>query len=1341
MKTQISRWSDEPRKRRSGLYQQQGRMISDADWNELMELLKRRVDEALGEVVGSGAPRLDNTGLLANGPAGGVPVVKRANLYVDGIRATLDSSVAGTAPFPITQQADFPGAPAFTAADQMIYVDVWELATTAVEDGTLLDPGLHGADTTTRTQTLAQIKWCAAAVNPLTDPRNPSRGDAICKLELREGSNAADPCDACAAEVAIEQRIGNYLFRLEVHELIGTADAPTEITLKWSAENGAEHFSQADTPAEFKRGDWIYEFYNNSTERQLGVHLAPGFTPTRALLLKDGWPAAASLPDRAVFPFVRRWDGYATLIRTGNSWTVKSVAGVLQGKDRGRVFEAPAPAAVPTHGNFSYDAPEVTLYLSGLKLALTLDGRKFVVGDYWLATVREDAEVAARVQLASTTPSGIVHHYMLLGRATGPAVQPLSDADLRRLSFPRLTDLTADRVGYAASGQVARWTDVIDEPAVAAPLNVQRALDLLVERLESSDLAYQVPACGTAATPTVRSLLNVTSGSQKLDAVLGRLLCDLKATHLPIDKADPALAPLFNVPAVASVQQGLNLLGNAFARLGHEATVGQGGQFATLADAFTALAGATDISLCLLPGAPQTLPSGATLTGKRSIRLTGVGAYSSRITLGGLLRLGAQEVVLRDLSMTAQSGGSILLQADRVVAQNSAFVRSSPFTSQVWSKRAGAVSTDNGQAVAIDAGGNVLMTGFFAGTINFGGTDLVSTTGLEDVFLVKFSPTGAHLWSKRFTGSGIERGMSLAVDSAGNVFVTGYFGGTINFGTPQDLVSLGQDDVFVAKLDAAAGAHLWSKRFGATARDQGMCIAVDVDNNIVLTGTFAGFVSFGGLDLISAGIGGVTDVFIAKLDGVAGAHLWSKSFTSAGSDFVSGLAVDPSKNVYVAGSFTGGLTVGPGITLNSQGARDGFLVKLNSAGTFVWAKQLAGEAGTLVLNPAVATDAAGNALLSGFFFGSVTVGGERLLSGPDFAALLAKIDAAGEHKWSKRFIGIGAGASCEASAVTADAANNVVLTGSARGMVNFGGSDLVTAGGNGSVYIAKFDSAGNHVWSRTTTGTGSSRGLGLAVEATTGNVALTGAFSGTISFGSTNLVSAGGNEDIFLVKLAPEPAFNPLVTVRPRDAARGLDLSWSQNDVLVVAADGTAPAEYRVALALASHTVGGSIVGNTIAGRVLLSSDLTTDLAEPVALGSNTGIGGGAYLTIAGNDIARINTRYETQAGVGPKALRTLVLSGNTLIEGNNTVLAESIVLGTNQFITRTAQDQIGFAAARQMSASGNQATHNTATLRVALTSLLDFGNLMVVTRVSTPALQPVPANPWYFGGVGADLV
>jgi hypothetical protein len=99
----------------------------------------------------------------------------------------------------------------------------------------------------------------------------------------------------------------------------------------------------------------------------------------------------------------------------------------------------------------------------------------------------------------------------------------------------------------------------------------------------------------------------------------------------------------------------------------------------------------------------------------------------------------------------------------------------------------------------VDGSGNVLVTGPFNGTVNFGGGGLTSAGG-SDIFVAKFSGAdGAHLWSKRFGGSSDDIGMSVAADGSGDALLTGSFSGLVDFGG-EILTSAGQTDIFVLKL-------------------------------------------------------------------------------------------------------------------------------------------------------------------------------------------------------------------------------------------------------------------------------------------------------------------------------------------------------------------------------------------------------------------------------------------------------------------------------------------------------------------------------------------------------------
>src|SRR5204863_959165 len=103
-----------------------------------------------------------------------------------------------------------------------------------------------------------------------------------------------------------------------------------------------------------------------------------------------------------------------------------------------------------------------------------------------------------------------------------------------------------------------------------------------------------------------------------------------------------------------------------------------------------------------------------------------------------------------------------------------------------WSEHFGsplasAIVTESGNGVAIDPAGNILLTGVFEGTADFGSGPMTSA-GQGDVFLAKYSPTGAAIWTERFGGAYSDAGNAVAVDASGNVLVTGTFLNPVDFG-------------------------------------------------------------------------------------------------------------------------------------------------------------------------------------------------------------------------------------------------------------------------------------------------------------------------------------------------------------------------------------------------------------------------------------------------------------------------------------------------------------------------------------------------------------------------------
>ncbi len=301
-----------------------------------------------------------------------------------------------------------------------------------------------------------------------------------------------------------------------------------------------------------------------------------------------------------------------------------------------------------------------------------------------------------------------------------------------------------------------------------------------------------------------------------------------------------------------------------------------------------------------------------------------------------------------------------------------------------WSKTIGGSGYDQGNAIAADGADNVFVTGYIgAGTggADFGGGALFSA-GLSDVFLVKYSPAGQHLWSKRFGAAGNDAGMAVSTDGSGNVIIVGSFEGAVDFGGGA-LTSAGMRDIFVAKY-SATGQHIWSKRFGSTGDDVGYGLAVDSAGDVFLSGKFQGSVSFGGTALTSAG---GDDIFLVKLAGATGNHSWSKSFGSTSGDASLGLAVDTSRSVVMTGYFTGSVNFGGG-ALSSSGL-DVFVAKYAGDGTYTWSRRYGGF-DTQIAN-AVAVAGTGDVSVTGYFSTGIDLGAGPMASSGSYDVFLAGI--------------------------------------------------------------------------------------------------------------------------------------------------------------------------------------------------------------------------------------------------------------------------------------------------------------------------------------------------------------
>lgn len=293
-----------------------------------------------------------------------------------------------------------------------------------------------------------------------------------------------------------------------------------------------------------------------------------------------------------------------------------------------------------------------------------------------------------------------------------------------------------------------------------------------------------------------------------------------------------------------------------------------------------------------------------------------------------------------------------------------------PSGSLLWVKRPAASGVDSGHGIAVDSSDNVLVVGNFYGTTTYGTTPLTSA-GLGDAVVAKLDPSGQFLWAKRFGGAQLDDARAIGADKLGNVWVTGIFRATVDFGSGPSLTAVGNQDIFALQLDAATGSTKRVRQWGGSGYNQGFDLAVvPSTNNVIIAGSFTGSTNFGG-GVVTAQ--GTDDPFLVMLDS-SGQHVWSRTLHGSGTESIQSIAVDSAGRIVAAGTFTGSLDAMVGtLVAAGSGVIDGFVLLTDSLGQPTWAKSL----GSTGPDGAYATcwSSSGRFGIAGYFSNSVDFGG------------------------------------------------------------------------------------------------------------------------------------------------------------------------------------------------------------------------------------------------------------------------------------------------------------------------------------------------------------------------------
>lgn len=406
------------------------------------------------------------------------------------------------------------------------------------------------------------------------------------------------------------------------------------------------------------------------------------------------------------------------------------------------------------------------------------------------------------------------------------------------------------------------------------------------------------------------------------------------------------------------------------------------------------------------------------------------------------------------------------------------------------------------------------------------------SAGAFDMFVVKLDASGNFIWAKQFGGTDNDYGNDIAIDALGNILVTGQFKGTADFDPGVDTFNLIAPvyNMYVLKLDSL-GNFLWVKQMvGSSGVDHPESITTDALGNIYTTGNFQSIVDFDpSSNIFELDAGSNYDIFISKLNS-DGNFVWAKPFEGNWTNYSKSIITDASGNIYTTGNFrfTVDFDPGPNSYNLTSTFTNMFVSKLDSSGNFIWAKMPA-AGNSSAQGEAITIDLNGDLCLTGTFAGTVDfdlgIDTFNLTTTLGWDIFVLKIDSSANFIWTKQFKRNSTGTQNIGHCIQTDASGNVYTVGSFDSTVDFDpGPDslFLTTNGYGDIFVSKLDEMGNFMWAKSWGGAAADQGYSLTLDAL-GNVYSIGDFQGTADFDPEMSVFnlTGINTDVFLHKLGP----------------------------------------------------------------------------------------------------------------------------------------------------------------------------------------------------------------------------
>lgn len=368
-------------------------------------------------------------------------------------------------------------------------------------------------------------------------------------------------------------------------------------------------------------------------------------------------------------------------------------------------------------------------------------------------------------------------------------------------------------------------------------------------------------------------------------------------------------------------------------------------------------------------------------------KLDAGGNYIWGVTLGADLRDRCNDIYVDDIGNVYATGyfedtvdfdpgaGQSILTADG--ARDIYVVKLDPAGALLWAKKFGGTLDGEGVSIIGNDNDEIFVSGLFQGTYDFdptSGSMLLNAQGSRDAFVMKLNASGNLDWVKQFSGLGNEYGMALDYTSTGEIFVSGFYSGTVDLdpsGSSQFFTSNGSFDLYAMKL-SQTGDLIWARSFGGTGQERGEGVVVDNNDDFYITGRFQNTVNFdpGGTNTSLTALGGL-DGYLLKLDN-NGSFQWVNHVESVANCITFRVAKDPKGDIYSTGYFSGSTNFisQSGLTnIVSGGSTDGFIHKVDPAGNEVWLFTHADAGGASPIDVHVAED--WSVYTAGFFNGTV----------------------------------------------------------------------------------------------------------------------------------------------------------------------------------------------------------------------------------------------------------------------------------------------------------------------------------------------------------------------------------